>query len=79
MLSYGRRTSQTSTQQEVTTMVTHATKLKMVTETRLARTATYFGLQVKVLEEMNNYSLISYRDREIIVTTEDLSATELES
>ena len=61
-------------------MVTQgATKLKMVAETRPARMASYFGLHVEVVEEMNSYSLISYRNREIIVTTEDLSVGKLES
>jgi hypothetical protein len=66
-------TSQSSTQKEVTTMVIQATKLKMVGETRQVRMASYFGLHVEVVEEMNNYSLISYRNREIIVTTADLA------
>jgi hypothetical protein len=41
--------------------------------------ASYFGLHVEVVEEMKNYSLISYRNREIIVTTEDLLVANLES
>jgi hypothetical protein len=61
-------------------MVTQAaTKLKMVVGTRPARMASYFGLDVEVVEEMKSYSLISYRNREIIVTTEDLSVEKLES
>jgi hypothetical protein len=66
-------TSQSSTQKEVTTMVIQATKLKMAGETCQVRMASYFGLHVEVVEEMNNYSLISYRNREIIVTTADLA------
>jgi hypothetical protein len=36
-------------------------------------TAEYFGLLVKVLCRMQTCSLVSYRDREFIVNTEDLS------
>jgi hypothetical protein len=54
-------------------MVTQATKLKTVAESRQAQMVSYFGLQVEVLERMNAYSLIRYRDRQVIVTTEDLA------
>jgi hypothetical protein len=60
-------------------MVTQATKLKTVAESRQTQMAFYFGLQVEVLERMNDYSLIRYRDRQVIVTTEDLATEKLDS
>ena len=54
-------------------MVTQATKLETVAENPQTRMASYFGLQVEVVERMNDYSLIRYRSRQRVVTTEDLS------
>jgi hypothetical protein len=54
-------------------MVMQATKLKTVAEIPQTRRASYFGLQVEVVEQMNDYSLIRYRTRQMVVTTEDLS------
>jgi hypothetical protein len=55
-------------------MVMQATKLKTTTEIPETRRASYFGLQVEVVEQMNDYSLIRYGTRQMVVTTEDLSA-----
>jgi hypothetical protein len=35
-------------------------------------TATYFGIEVEVLIELKNYSLIQFQGREYIVDTTDL-------
>jgi hypothetical protein len=35
-------------------------------------TATYFGIEVEVLIELKNYSLIHFQGREFIVDTADL-------
>jgi len=39
--------------------------------------ASYFGLEVKVIIRMGGWSLIRYRDRELVVETTDLRSPEL--
>jgi hypothetical protein len=55
-------------------MTAPTTQLKKVADTPETSVATYFGLRVKVVEQMSTYSLIRYETREAIVNTEDLSA-----
>lgn len=36
------------------------------------RSATYFELVVEIIDQMPNCTLVRYRDREVVVDTEDL-------
>jgi len=49
-----------------------ATALKKVRESDRTSQASYFGVLVEVIDQMENCSLIRYRERERVVDTRDL-------
>jgi len=49
-----------------------ATALKKVRESDRTSQASYFGVLVEVIDQMENCSLIRYRDCERVVDTQDL-------
>jgi hypothetical protein len=53
-------------------MATRAAALELRTGPNRESVATYFGLTVQVLQRMQHYSLVRYRDHELVVSTEDL-------
>ena len=53
-------------------MIAQTTILKRNSESVPLTFANYFGLTVEVVTRMAQCSLVGYRDRELIVNTEDL-------
>ena len=53
-------------------MMAQAASLKRKFESSQLALADYFGLTVEVVTRMAQCSLVRYRDRELIVNTEDL-------
>jgi hypothetical protein len=53
-------------------MISQATIAKPNMELAQEGIADYFGVRVQVILRMSQYSLIRYRGRELIVSTEDL-------
>ena len=50
----------------------NATATKRIPDSSQASLASYFGLTVEVMQRMENYTLIRYQDRQLVVDTEDL-------
>jgi hypothetical protein len=53
-------------------MITNATALKRDPDLGQTSLVNYFGLLVELIDPMAHCSLIRYRDRELVVDTEDL-------
>lgn len=53
-------------------MITQAASLKRNSESGQLTFANYFGLTVEVVSRMEHCALVRYRNRELIVNTEDL-------
>ena len=53
-------------------MIAQAASLKRKFESSQLSLANYFGLTVEVVSRMKQCSLVRYRDRELIVNSEDL-------
>ena len=53
-------------------MITNATATKMVADSSQTSMVNYFGLLVELIDPMDRCSLIRYRDRELVVDTDDL-------
>ena len=53
-------------------MVGQATRQVKIEVRTPKRSVTYFELLVEVIDQMPNCTLVRYRDREVVVDTEDL-------
>jgi len=53
-------------------MITNATALKRDPDIGETSLVNYFGVLVELINQMEHCSLIRYRDRELLVDTEDL-------
>jgi len=53
-------------------MITNATATKTVADSSQTSMVNYFGVLIELIDRMEHCSLIRYRDRELVVDTEDL-------
>ena len=68
-----KRLEERETEQEgATTMITNATAPKRDSDLGENSLVNYCGVLVEVFDRMEHCSLIRYRDRELVVDTEDL-------